>query len=135
MWSLVSRTDTDLEGFSGLHSVDAALSQQAPVEKGIARPIREFDESEALVRAKPLDDTVDGWTGGCLEPGLAEPGLAEPGSGAESTGLWIVGIGVEVATPRMSKILISQLWFLGVCLIRSVGRRLDLSPVWSQVFV
>jgi len=58
----VSWTDTDFEGFSGLHSVDPALSQHAPVEEGIARPIREFDEPEALVRAKPLDDTVDGWT-------------------------------------------------------------------------
>jgi hypothetical protein len=37
--------------------------------------------------------------------------LAEPGSGSESTRLW-VGISVEVATPRMTKILISQLWFL-----------------------
>ena len=38
--------------------------------------------------------------------------MAEPGSGAESTGLWVVGVDVEVATPRMTKILISQLWFL-----------------------
>jgi hypothetical protein len=117
VWSLVSRTDADFEGFSGLHSVDAALSQQAPVEEGIARPIREFDEPEALVRAKPLDHSVDWWTGRCLEPGLAEPG-----SGSESTRLW-VGISVEVATPRMTKILISQLWFLvGWCPISRIER-------------
>jgi hypothetical protein len=107
VWSLVSRTDTDFEGFSGLHSVDAALSQQAPVEEGIPRPIREFDESKPLVRAKPLDHPVHWWTGRCLEPRLAEPGLA-----AKSTGLWVVGVSVEIATPRMTKILISQLWFL-----------------------
>jgi hypothetical protein len=32
------------------------------VEKGVARSIGEFDESEALLRAKPLDDTLDWWT-------------------------------------------------------------------------
>jgi hypothetical protein len=107
VWSLVPRTDTDFEGFSGLHSVDAALSQRARVEEGIAGPIREFDEPEAFVRAKPLDDTLDRGTGRCLEPGLAEPG-----SGSESAGLWMVAVSVELATPRMTKILISQLWFL-----------------------
>ena len=103
VWSLVSRTDPDFEGFAGLHSVDAALSQQAPVEEGIARLIREFDEPEAFVGVEPLDDTSDGRAGRWLEPGLAEPG-----SGAESTGLRMLGIGVEVTTPRMTKILISQ---------------------------
>jgi hypothetical protein len=96
----------DFEGFTRLHGVDAALSQHAPVEEGIAGPIREFDEPEAFVWVKPLDNPVDRGTGGCLEPGLAEPG-----SGAESTGLWELGIGVEFATPRLTKILISQLWF------------------------
>ena len=67
MGSLVSRTATDFERFSGLHSVDAALSQQAPVEEGIARPIREFDESKALLRVEPLDGTVDRGTGGRLD--------------------------------------------------------------------
>ena len=79
------------------------------VEEGVARSIREFDESKPLVRGKPLDDSVDWWTGRCLEPGLAEPG-----SGSESTRLW-VGVSVEVATPRMTKILISQFgsWWVG----------------------
>jgi hypothetical protein len=73
------------------------------VEEGIARLIREFDEPEAFVGVEPLDDTSDGRAGRWLEPGLAEPG-----SGAESTGLRMLGIGVEVTTPRMTKILISQ---------------------------
>ena len=89
-----------------MHDVDAALSQHAPVEEGVAGPIRKFDEPEAFVRVEPLDDPVDRGTGRVFEPGLAEPA-----SGAESTELWVVGVGVEVATPRLTKILISQLWF------------------------
>jgi hypothetical protein len=30
------------------------------VEEGVARPIGEFDEAEAFLRAEPLDDAVDG---------------------------------------------------------------------------
>jgi hypothetical protein len=82
------------------------------VEEGVARSIPEFDESEPLVRAKPLDDTSDGRARMCLEPGLAEPG-----SGAESTRL-SVGISVEVTTPRMTKILISQTLVPGVRSVR-----------------
>ena len=96
----MTRTDADFEGFTRLHGVDAALSQHAPVEEGVAGPIREFDESEALVGIEPFDEAVDWRT---FER------LAELGSGAESTGLWVVGVSVEVATPRMTKILISQL--------------------------
>jgi hypothetical protein len=41
--------------------------------------------------------------------------------GSEGAGLWVVGISVEVATPRMTKI--SQLWFLvGSCPISRVER-------------
>ena len=103
----MTRTDADLEGFTRLHDVDAALSQHAPVEEGVAGPIREFDESKPLLRVEPLDDPVDGRTGRCLEPGLAEPA-----AGSEGTGLWVIGIRVEFTTPRTTKILISQLWFL-----------------------
>jgi hypothetical protein len=39
MWPLVSRTDTDFEGFSGLHCVDLSLSEDASMEEGVARPI------------------------------------------------------------------------------------------------
>ena len=100
----MSRTDADFEGFSGLYGGDPALSQHTAVEEGVAGPIRQFDEPEAFLGVEPLDDSVDRGTGGCLEPGLAEPG-----SGAESAGLWMVGVSVDVATPRMTKILISQL--------------------------
>jgi hypothetical protein len=51
-----------LEGFTRLHDVDAALSQHAPVEEGVAGPIREFDEPESFVGVEPLDDPVDWWT-------------------------------------------------------------------------
>jgi hypothetical protein len=97
-------THANFDGLSRLHDVDAALSQHAPVEEGVAGPIGEFDEPEAFVGVEPLDDPMDRGTGRCFEPGLAKPG-----SGAESTGLWVVGISVEVATPRITKILISQL--------------------------
>ena len=118
MWSLVPRTDTDFEGFSGLHSGDAGLSQHAPVEEGVAGPIGEFDEPKTFVGVEPLDDSVDRGTGGCLEPGLAVPG-----AGSEGTRLWVVAISVKGATPRMTKILISQLWFLvGSCPISRVER-------------
>jgi hypothetical protein len=103
----MSWTNAGFDGFTGLHGVDAALSQHAPVEEGVAGPIREFNEPEAFVRVEPLDDAVDWRTGRCLEPGLAETG-----SSSESPGLRLVVI-VEFATPRMPKILISQLCFLG----------------------
>ena len=49
--------------------------------------------------------------------------MAEPGAGSKGTGLSVVGVSVEVATPRMTKILISQLWFLvGSCPISRVER-------------
>jgi hypothetical protein len=86
VWPFVAGANTNFDAISRLHGVDAALSQHAPVEEGVAGPIREFDEPEAFVRIEPLDDTVDGWTGRCLEAGLAEPG-----SGSESTGPWVVG--------------------------------------------
>ena len=36
------------------------------------------------------------------------PGLGEPGSSAESTRLWAIRIRVEVATPRITEILMSH---------------------------
>ncbi len=113
----VAGADPNFEGFTRLHGVDAALSQHAPMEERVAGPIREFNESESFVRVEPFDNPTDRGTGRCLER------LAEPRSGAEGTGLWVVGICVEVATPRMTKILISQLWFLvGSCPISRVER-------------
>ena len=90
----MTRTDADLEGFTRLHVADAALSQHAPMQEGVAGPIREFNEPEAFVGIEPFDDPTDPGTGRIFD--------------AESTGLWVVGVGVEVATPRMTKILISQ---------------------------
>ena len=102
----MTRTDADLEGFTRLHDVDAALSQHAPVEEGVAGPIREFDEPEAFVGVEPLDDPVDRGTGGVFER------LAEAGVGVEFARVWVIGVDVEVATPRMTRILICQLCFL-----------------------
>ena len=87
VWPFVSWADAHFEGFTRLHCVDPALSEDAPMEEGVARPIGEFDEAKPLLGIEPLDDTTDWW---------------RP---------WVVGNGVELATPRMSKILISQLWF------------------------
>ena len=73
------------------------------MEEGIAGSIGQFDKSKPLFGVEPFDDGADRWTGGCLER------LAEPGAGSEATGLWVVGVSVEVAAPRMTKILLSQL--------------------------
>jgi hypothetical protein len=100
----VSRTNADFEGFAWLHRIDVAPSQHAPMQESVARPIGQFDEAKPLFRFEPFDDGADRRTGGCLEVCLVEPG-----SGSESTRLWVVGVSVEVATPRMTKILISQL--------------------------
>jgi len=103
MWPFVAWADAHFEGFARLHDIDSALSEDTPVEEGIAGFIGEFDEAEPFLGIEPLDDTTDRWTRGCLQ-GCA----AEPGASAESTGLWVVGIGVEVATPRVTKILFSH---------------------------
>ena len=95
------------------------------MEEGIAGFIGEFHEAKTFHGIEPFDNTADRRTGGCPKSGLAEPGTS-----AESTGLWVVGIGVEFATPRMTKILFSHFIFLEVVPDQSsVGRRLDLSPV------
>ena len=119
MWALVSGTNAHVEPVTWLHGVDAALCQHAPVEEGVAGPVREFDKTEAFLGTEPFDDATDRRTGGWFEPSLAEPG-----SGAESAGLRLVVVIVEFATPRMTKILISQLCFLGAWWrISSVARR------------
>ena len=55
----MSRPDADFDGFTRLHGVDAALSQHAPVEEGVTRSIREFNEPEAFVRVEPFYNTTD----------------------------------------------------------------------------
>jgi len=108
MRPFVSWADAHFEGFAQLHGIDSALSEDTPVEEGIAGFIGEFDEAKAFLGTEPFDDTADRWTGGCLKSSLAEPGTS-----AESTGLWVVGIVVEVTTSR-TKILLSHFSFLGV---------------------
>ena len=107
VWPFVSRANADFEGFAWLHRSDVAPTQHAPMEESVARPIGEFYEAKPLFGFEPFDDCTDRRTGGCLKRCSVEPG-----SGSESTGLWVVGISVEIATPRMTKNLISQLWFL-----------------------
>jgi hypothetical protein len=111
----MARTNTNLEGFSWLYGADPALGQHASVKESVARrigefiakPVRQFDEAKSLFRAEPFNNSTDSRAGRCLEPGLAEAR-----SGAESTRLRVVGISVEIATPRITKILMSQFWFL-----------------------
>ena len=88
------------------------------MKEGVPRPIGKFDEAKAFLGIEPFDDTADRWTRGSLEGRSGEAG-----SGSESTGRWLVGIGVEVATPRMTKILLSHFASWGWCLISSIGRR------------
>ena len=88
------------------------------MEKSVAGTIGEFGEPKSLFRVEPLHNCSDGRTGGCLEPRLAESR-----SGSEGTGLCVVGLNVEVPTPRITKILMSQTWFLtGWCQISSAER-------------
>ena len=62
---------------------------------------------------------------------MPRTGFAEARSAAKRTGLWVVGISAEVATPRTLKILISQTWFLtGWCQISS-GRAIMQCPLVS----
>jgi hypothetical protein len=105
----VARADTNFERFSRLNSANSAFSKHTSVEEGIARSIRECDETKSLVGAEPFDNATDGWPGRGLQRGLAEPG-----SGAECRRLSVLGISVELATPRIAEILMSQLGFLVV---------------------
>jgi hypothetical protein len=81
VWPLVTWAVTHFESFARLDSADPAVSQQAPMKKGVARSVREFDEAEAFLGTEPFDNGADRRAGKGLEPGLAEPG-----SGAECAG-------------------------------------------------
>ena len=115
VWSLVAGTDPHFEGFARLHGVDPALSQHAAMKEGVPGPIGEFDEAKALLGIEPFDDSG---TGG--PEGASNRGWLNRGRVSESTGLWVVGVGVEVATPRMTKILISHFgsWWGGARSVR-----------------
>ena len=109
MWPLVAGADPHFEGFAWLNGSDPILGQHASMKEGVAGPIREFNEAKPFFGTEPFDDPADRWTGrgfhGCS---------VEPGSGSESTGLRLVGIGVEVATQRMTKISLSHLGSWGL---------------------
>jgi hypothetical protein len=107
--SLVSWANADFDGFTRLQGVDAVLSQHTSMGEGVAGPIRESYEAEAFLRAEPLDDAGDRRTGRGLEPGFAEPG-----SRAECMRLSVLGISVELATPRTTEVLVSHCGFLVV---------------------
>ena len=79
MRPLVAGADPNFEGFTLLHGIDAALSQDGPMEEGVAVPIREFDKSKAFLGVEPFDNPTDRGTGRVFER------LAEPGSGPEIT--------------------------------------------------
>src|SRR5262249_6132932 len=95
----------------------------------------EFDEPKGLFEAEPFDDTTNRWAGRGLKSGLGEAG-----SGAERIRLRVEGISGEVATPRLTEILMSQLGFLkgDARLVRGSGARRPLPvtdgiEVWSMV--
>ena len=103
MWPFVAGANSNFERFPRLHGVDAARRKHAPMEEGVAGPIREFDESKSLFRVEPLHDCSDWRAGGCLESGFTEAG-----SSSEGTGRRVVGFNVEAPTPRITEILMSH---------------------------
>ena len=105
--SLMAGANSNFESVAGLNGADAAPREHTPVEEALVELIGKLDEPKSLLWAEPLYDCTDWRTGRYLEPGLGEP---EPS--AESTRLWVMGISVEVATPRMAEILVSQTRFL-----------------------
>jgi len=52
VWPFVHWTDAHFEGFTRLHGIDPALSEDSPMKEGVPGPIGEFDE------ASPLDVVV-----------------------------------------------------------------------------
>jgi len=99
----VAGADPHFEGFARLNSVDPALSQNASMKEGVPGPIGEVNEAKAFLQVEPFDDATDRWTGGYLEGRSAKAG-----SGAECTRLGVEGVSVELATPRVTEILMSH---------------------------
>jgi hypothetical protein len=93
VWSFVARTNTNFEGVTRLYDPEPVLSQHGSMKERIAGPIEEFDEAKAFLGTEPFDRPLHWRAGWWLEPGLAEPG-----SGAECARLWVIGIGVGVAS-------------------------------------
>jgi len=105
--SRVAGADSNFESIARRYGADAGSRQHTPVQETVARLIRKLDEPKSLLWAEPFDDCANRRAGRYLEPGLGEPVLS-----AKSTRLWVVSIIVELATPRMAEILVSQTWFL-----------------------
>ena len=108
--SRVAGADSNFESIAGLYGADAAPREHTPVQETVAGLIGKFDETKPLLGAEPFDDCSDWIAGRLFESGLGEPGLS-----AKSTRLWVVSISVELATPRMAEILVSQTSFLRRC--------------------
>ena len=108
--SRVAGADSNFESVAGLYGADAGSRQNTLVEEALVGLIGKLDEPKSLLWAKPFDDCANWRAGRYLEPGLGEPGLS-----AKSTRLWVVSISVELATPRMAEILVSQTSFLRRC--------------------
>jgi hypothetical protein len=106
MRSFVAGANPNFQSFSRLNGGSAALGQHASMKKGVTGPIGKLDKTKSLFGSEPFDDPADRWTGGSLEPGLAEPRAS-----AETTRLRGEGGSVELATPRIAEILMSQLGF------------------------
>ena len=87
------------------------------MKEGVPGPIGEFYEAKTFLGIEPLDDSTNRRARGSLEGRSAEAGTR-----AKGTGLHMISIGVEVATPRMTKILFSYFSSWRWCLISSVGR-------------
>jgi hypothetical protein len=58
----VAGANSKIESFTGLHSVDSALREDAAVEKGVTGTIGEFDKAKPLLRTEPFHDAADRWT-------------------------------------------------------------------------
>jgi len=103
VWPLVTWADTHFESFVRLDSADPALSQQAPMKK--ASP----DLSESSTKPKPFSGLNHLTIELIGEPeGASNRGWLNRGRVPNARGPWIFGIRVELATPRITEILMSH---------------------------
>src|SRR6185437_5596510 len=108
--------DPDLQRLARLYRRVAAAPKDARVKKGVACPVRQLNEPEALVGIEPFHHRSDRGTGGCLlEPRCGTSGIARwrtaviPGSvvivvvKATPAPLPITSIRFQVRLPKVSK--------------------------------
>jgi hypothetical protein len=55
VWTGVPWADGHFHGVARLDGADATLSENAAMEEGIARAVREFDKAKSFFRIEPLD--------------------------------------------------------------------------------